>query len=137
MIRKGRKQRQRLSDMDSMSSINSRLSNDGPCNNGGSLGSGLAPSPIYPPSMNVPKSRHSIDLGNSSPQHVVKQQQHIITPRYEISEEKSIHQIFMLNSSLNVIIQPTLHNLIFIFSVTHHHHFVLNISFLDHVCHLI
>lgn len=59
VIRKGRKQRHRLSDMDSMSSINSKLSNEG-CNTVN------IPSPVFPASMMLPNSRHSLDLGCSS-----------------------------------------------------------------------
>lgn len=77
VIRKGRKQRQRIADMDSMSSINSRLSNEGGgvCN-----GSSLAlsvPSPVYPPSMTIPNSRHSVDLGSPTHHIPLLQQQPI------------------------------------------------------------
>lgn len=72
VIRKGRKQRQRLSDMDSMSSINSRLSNEGPIN---------VPSPVFPASMFIPKSRHSIDLG--SPPLPPPVQNSLTSPRFE------------------------------------------------------
>lgn len=60
VIRKGRKQRQRL-ELDSMSSLNSRLSNEANISN--------VPSPVFPASMNIPNSRHSIDLGSSSINH--------------------------------------------------------------------
>ena len=58
VIRKGRKQRQKLCDIDSTSSINSRLSNEG---------NFLLPSPVFPISMMLPNSRHSIDLGSPPP----------------------------------------------------------------------
>lgn len=60
VIRKGRKERHRLSEMDSMSSINSKLSNEG-CNTIN------VPSPVFPASMMIPGSRHSVDLGSTSP----------------------------------------------------------------------
>ena len=61
MIRKGRKQRQALVNLDSNSSINSRLSNEAIVN---------LPSPVFPMSMSTPKSRHSIDLGASAQQSI-------------------------------------------------------------------
>lgn len=64
VIRKGRR-RQRIDDYGSVaSSINSKLSNE-------ALNSNAAmnvPSPVFPPSMMIPNSRHSIDLG-ASPRH--------------------------------------------------------------------
>jgi hypothetical protein len=79
VIRKGRKQRQRLADMDSMSSsINSRLNEADNAN--------CVPSPIFPASLIVPKSRHSIDLGASSPSHYPLPVQNniasLISPRF-------------------------------------------------------
>lgn len=68
VIRKGRR-RQRIDDYGgsaSMSSINSKLSNEALCNNSSSALN--VPSPVYPPSMMMPNSRHSIDLG-ASPRH--------------------------------------------------------------------
>lgn len=64
VIRKGRKVRQRLEVQvdDSMSSLNSRLSNEGNF----SITSSNVPSPVFPASMHIPNSRHSIDLGNAS-----------------------------------------------------------------------
>lgn len=89
VIRKGRKQRQRIDELasNSMSSINSKLSNEGggECN-GSNLTLGL-PSPIYPPSMMLPNSRHSIALGATrlSPEHIAHhhhpQQSALNTPR--------------------------------------------------------
>lgn len=80
VIRKGRR-RQRIDDdfggSASMSSINSKLSNEGLCNN-----SNLAlnvPSPVYPPSMMIPNSRHSIDLGASPRHHALQHPYHQTT----------------------------------------------------------
>lgn len=69
VIRKGRR-RQRIDDYGdlaaSMSSVNSKLSKEALCE---STSSALnVPSPVYPPSMMIPNSRHSIDLG-ASPRH--------------------------------------------------------------------
>jgi hypothetical protein len=73
VIRKGRR-RQRIDEFGSasMSSINSKLSNEGLCSD-----SNVAlnvPSPIYPPSMMTPNSRHSIDLGASPRKHALHHQ---------------------------------------------------------------
>lgn len=65
VIRKGRKQRQRIPDMDnSLSSISSKLSN---------AEMAAAPLPIFPSSIFVPNTRHSIDLGASHAQATVNQ----------------------------------------------------------------
>lgn len=58
VIRKGRKQRQRLSELDSLSSSKYNSYEDNLSSN--------VPSPVFPASINIPKSRHSIDLGASS-----------------------------------------------------------------------
>jgi len=78
VIRKGRR-RQRIDDYGSaasMSSVNSKLSNEGAsCND--SLPMGLnVPPPVYPPSMMMPNSRHSIDLGASPRHHIIAALQH-------------------------------------------------------------
>lgn len=69
VIRKGRR-RQRIDDYGdlaaSMSSVNSKLSKEALCDSSNSALN--VPSPVYPPSMMVPNSRHSIDLG-ASPRH--------------------------------------------------------------------
>lgn len=51
-----------------MSSINSKLSTEGLCEEEDDNVSMNVPSPVYPPSMLLPNSRHSIDLG-ASPRH--------------------------------------------------------------------
>ncbi|XP_059619219.1 uncharacterized protein LOC132263461 isoform X4 [Phlebotomus argentipes] len=61
VIRKGRKQRQRVPNMEAVSSVNtSRYGREG----GGSI---ELPSPVFPVSMLIPNSRHSIDLGSPPP----------------------------------------------------------------------
>jgi hypothetical protein len=76
VIRKGRR-RQRIDEFGgsaSMSSIGSKLSNEGLCED-----SNLAlnvPSPVYPPSMMMPNSRHSIDLGASPRHHALQHPYH-------------------------------------------------------------
>lgn len=76
VIRKGRR-RQRIDEFGgsaSMSSIGSKLSNEGLCED-----SNLAlnvPSPVYPPSMMMPNSRHSIDLGASPRNHALHYPHH-------------------------------------------------------------
>lgn len=67
MIRKGRKQRQRLADLDSLSSSKYNSNEDNLSSN--------VPSPVFPASINIPSSRHSIDLGASSVMMMTKQQQ--------------------------------------------------------------
>ncbi|XP_063698803.1 putative uncharacterized protein DDB_G0277255 isoform X2 [Culicoides brevitarsis] len=57
VIRKGRKQRQRLSDLDSINSSQYNSNDDILASN--------VPSPVFPASINIPKNRHSIDLGAS------------------------------------------------------------------------
>lgn len=70
VIRKGRR-RQRIDEyegsMASMSSINSKLSKEALFDEKSNPALNV-PSPVYPPSMMVPNSRHSIDLG-ASPRH--------------------------------------------------------------------
>lgn len=85
VIRKGRR-RQRIEDYGgsaSMSSINSKLSHEGLCSNSNSALN--VPSPVYPPSMTVPNSRHSIDLGASPRNHALQHPYHptsvVNTPR--------------------------------------------------------
>lgn len=76
IIRKGRR-RQRIDEFGSvsMSSINSKLSNEGLCDDDSNSNVALnVPSPIYPPSMMIPNSRHSIDLGASPRKHILHQQ---------------------------------------------------------------
>lgn len=74
VVRKGRR-RQRIVDefgSASMSSINSKLSNEGDlCNDSNGAINVNVPSPIYPPSMMIPNSRHSIDLGASPRKHAL------------------------------------------------------------------
>lgn len=69
VIRKGRR-RQRIDDYGgsaaSMSSVNSKLSKEALCESSNTALN--VPSPVYPPSMLLPNSRHSIDLG-ASPRH--------------------------------------------------------------------
>lgn len=61
VIRKGRKQRQRVPNMEAVSSVNtSRYGRE----SGGNI---ELPSPVYPASMLIPNSRHSIDLGSPPP----------------------------------------------------------------------
>lgn len=75
VIRKGRR-RQRIDDYGSaasMSSVNSKLSNEALCNDGSSS---FVPSPIYPPSLMQPNSRHSIDLGASPRHHALQHNNH-------------------------------------------------------------
>lgn len=80
VVRKGRR-RQRIVDefgSASMSSINSKLSNEGDlCND--SNGALNVPSPIFPPSMLIPNSRHSIDLGSSPRKHALQNNYHVAT----------------------------------------------------------
>uniref|UniRef100_A0A336LXU0 CSON007459 protein n=1 Tax=Culicoides sonorensis TaxID=179676 RepID=A0A336LXU0_CULSO len=54
VIRKGRKQRQRLDELDSLPSSKYNSNEDNLSN---------VPSPVFPASINIPNSRHSIDLG--------------------------------------------------------------------------
>ncbi|GAB0099348.1 uncharacterized protein DMENIID0001_152040 [Sergentomyia squamirostris] len=66
VIRKGRKQRQRVPSMEptAVSSVNmSRYGREGTAG-GGNI---ELPSPVYPSSMLIPNSRHSIDLGSPPP----------------------------------------------------------------------
>lgn len=68
VIRKGRR-RQRIDEYGSaasMSSVNSKLSKEALCES--SSPALNVPSPVFPPSMMMPNSRHSIDLG-ASPRH--------------------------------------------------------------------
>lgn len=67
VIRKGRKQRQRLAELDSLSSSKYNSNEDNLSN---------VPSPVFPASINIPSSRHSIDLGASSVMMTQQQQQH-------------------------------------------------------------
>ncbi|XP_055685551.1 uncharacterized protein LOC129791411 isoform X3 [Lutzomyia longipalpis] len=61
VIRKGRKQRQRVANIEGVSSVNSsRYGRE----SGGNI---ELPSPVYPASMLIPNSRHSIDLGSPPP----------------------------------------------------------------------
>lgn len=79
VIRKGRR-RQRIDEFGSvsMSSINSKLSNEGLCNVDSNSNVALnVPSPIYPPSMMMPNSRHSIDLGASPRKHILHQHNYL------------------------------------------------------------
>ena len=85
VIRKGRR-RQRIDDYGgsiSMSSINSKLSNEALCNISNPTLN--VPSPVYPPSMMAPNSRHSIDLGasprNNALQHSYHSTSVVNTPR--------------------------------------------------------
>ena len=73
VIRKGRKQRQRIPDalQDSMSSINSKLSN-AEATGAAPAAATIAPNP-FPSSIYVPNSRHSIDLGATHSQAAVNQ----------------------------------------------------------------
>lgn len=70
--------------MDSMSSINSRLSNEGPIN---------VPSPVFPASMFIPKSRHSIDLG--SPPLPPPVQNSLTSPRFEILKKNYLRKFYI------------------------------------------
>ncbi|KAG5674576.1 hypothetical protein PVAND_004530 [Polypedilum vanderplanki] len=71
VIRKGRR-RQRIDEFGSisMSSINSKLSNEVLCNDSSNPALNV-PSPVFPPSMLQPQSRHSIDLGASPRKHIL------------------------------------------------------------------
>jgi hypothetical protein len=75
IIRKGRR-RQRIDEFGSisLSSIHSKLSNEVLCNENNAAMS--VPSPIYPPSMMQPQSRHSIDLGASPRKHILPHNYH-------------------------------------------------------------
>ncbi|CRK94373.1 CLUMA_CG007882, isoform B [Clunio marinus] len=93
VIKKGRR-RQRIDDFAgsaSMSSINSKLSNEGLCNDSNSALN--VPSPVYPPSMMMPNSRHSIDLGGSPRHHKHQHSYHppnvVNTPRSRLSLDLS------------------------------------------------
>lgn len=70
VIRKGKRRQRIIDSMNtsvSLSSINSKLSNEKLCEEEEKSSNPIlnVPSPVYPPSMMTPNSRHSIDLGAS------------------------------------------------------------------------
>lgn len=95
VIRKGRKQRQRIPDMDdSMSSINSKLSNAETAAN--------HPATQFPSSIFVPNSRHSIDLGASHAQGP--------STINQLLSSRTIHVPFPANNSSNKGVTNATHN---------------------------